>query len=779
MAACSSADPATTVEFLDQSHRQWLDSVTEHPPSVGDAAWDDYFATWAQVVAHLHRQRHCYLAQLGTTTPTWHDTVGCESQLYLQLPASFLPALGQYFRSCYVAWNHARRFRVDPAATVAHLVAYLQHHPSVPADTWATVYSAHCSTANPWTTDTAPRLPSARTQDELPPWIQKDDSLQAWLDELSRHRYLVLLAQFAQSTQRLTQVGVTQLGQDTLYALLCRIIEHQVQVKCRNQFDQPLLASLCIWLRNQVLPWVTLIAAPKGAEHSSFWQPGLLHHLYTVFSKQRVVELFDIIVEYPDSQPALADLKACVDKLGNRMMVAHTLKREMERRLLQQGANTNDILAQYVSCVKSLRYLDPTSVMAQCVTGPIRAYLRTREDAIRCIVASLVSDQDGLLDTHAATGPCTVDSDDEECDYGNEHWEPAPMEALALPKTSVQRNADIMSMLITIYDTKQVLVREFQRSLADKLLTFTDYATEDAVRDVELLKLRLGEASLRACEVMVKDLADSKRLNQHLLAPPTDAIPPPGLPLHAYVLSHVFWPAVRNEPLRLPTVMEHALTQYEQQFATHRAGRKLHWYRPLGRVELEVALADRTLSLTVTPYQAAVLHHFVDQGVWAPDALARQLDVSVESLRGRLLFWVAQGVLCETPDHRYQLVERTGAPQPAERPGHSAQASLLDDTDGSDEDMVADYIPEGLQTMSAMPSEADQRTEEMRVYWSFVVGMLTNLGALPLDRIQAMLGMFVHEPATYNRTEAELKEFLALMVREDKLELSGGQYKLK
>ncbi|KAJ1977998.1 Anaphase-promoting complex subunit 2 [Dimargaris verticillata] len=770
MAVWSPADTAAQDEFLDRSHRQWLDIVAEHPPTAGDSVWDDYFATWTQLLAHLHRQHLTYLTQLGTTTPTRYDTVERESQLYLQLPASFLPALGQYFQSCYVAWHHAEQLNLDPAATVAHLVAYLLHHPSAPAGTWATAYIAHCATENPLPTDTRSEVCSASTWGELPSWMQNVGSLQAWLNDLSKHRYLELLSQFAQSAQILAQVGIAQLGQDTLYALLHRIIKHQVQAQCRDQFDQPLLVPLCTWLRNQVLPWVTLMAAPKSTDCSSFWQPSLLHHLYTAFSDQRVGELFDIIVEYPDSQPALADLKACVDKLGNRMMVAHTLKREMERRLLQQGANTSDILAQYVSCVKSLRYLDPTSVMAQYVTGPIRAYLRTREDAIRCIVASLVSDQDGLLDVNVAPGPCTVDSDDEEYDYGNEHWEPAPMEALALPKTSVQRNADIISMLITIYDTKQVLVREFQRSLADKLLTFTDYATDDAVRDVELLKLRLGEDSLGTCEVMVKDVADSKRLDQHILAPSTDSAQPL-VPLpHAYVLSHVFWPAVRNEPLKLPASMEQALTQYAQQFETLRPGRKLHWYRPLGRVELEVALADRTLSLTVTPFQAAVLHHFVAQSTWAPDALACQLDVSVDSLRGRLLFWVAQGVLCETPDQHYQL---------AEKPGHSAQASRQDDTDDSDEDMPADYIPEGLQAASAMPSEADRRAEEMRVYWSFVVGMLTNLGALPLDRIQAMLGMFVQEPATYNRTEAELKEFLALMVREDKLELSGGQYKLK
>ncbi len=33
------------------------------------------------------------------------------------------------------------------------------------------------------------------------------------------------------------------------------------------------------------------------------------------------------------------------------------------------------------------------------------------------------------------------------------------------------------------------------------------------VRNVELLKLRFGEGNLHFCEVMIKDVADSRRIN--------------------------------------------------------------------------------------------------------------------------------------------------------------------------------------------------------------------------------------------------------------------------
>ena len=42
--------------------------------------------------------------------------------------------------------------------------------------------------------------------------------------------------------------------------------------------------------------------------------------------------------------------------------------------------------------------------------------------------------------------------------------------------------------------------------------------TEKEIRNLELLKLRFGEAPLHQCEVMLKDVGDSKRINTALHA---------------------------------------------------------------------------------------------------------------------------------------------------------------------------------------------------------------------------------------------------------------------
>lgn len=36
------------------------------------------------------------------------------------------------------------------------------------------------------------------------------------------------------------------------------------------------------------------------------------------------------------------------------------------------------------------------------------------------------------------------------------------------------------------------------------------------IRTIELLKIRFGETALQICDVMLKDMADSKRINDHV-----------------------------------------------------------------------------------------------------------------------------------------------------------------------------------------------------------------------------------------------------------------------
>ncbi|CAM9944091.1 unnamed protein product, partial [Sphacelaria rigidula] len=52
--------------------------------------------------------------------------------------------------------------------------------------------------------------------------------------------------------------------------------------------------------------------------------------------------------------------------------------------------------------------------------------------------------------------------------------------------------------------------------LADKLVNNLTYDTDRDVQNLELLKLRFGESSMHQCEIMVRDLEESKRVNANV-----------------------------------------------------------------------------------------------------------------------------------------------------------------------------------------------------------------------------------------------------------------------
>uniref|UniRef100_T1GZW1 Anaphase-promoting complex subunit 2 n=1 Tax=Megaselia scalaris TaxID=36166 RepID=T1GZW1_MEGSC len=79
---------------------------------------------------------------------------------------------------------------------------------------------------------------------------------------------------------------------------------------------------------------------------------------------------------------------------------------------------------------------------------------------------------------------------------------------------------------------------------------------------------------------------------------------------------------------------------------------------------------------------------------------------------------------------------------------------------------------------SAMASMNDQREEELQVFWSYIVGMLTNLDSLTLERIHQMLKMFASNGPCVEFSLGELQEFLQKKVKQHELVFMGGVYHL-
>jgi anaphase-promoting complex subunit 2 len=105
-------------------------------------------------------------------------------------------------------------------------------------------------------------------------------------------------------------------------------------------------------------------------------------------------------------------------------------------------------------------------------------------------------------------------------------------------------------MLVNIYGSKELFVNEYCTLLSNRLLAHCNYETEREIRNLELLKLRFGETALHKCEVMLKDIGDSKRINGLLRgesAEGEEALNGADFPVNAIILSAAYWPSFKNE----------------------------------------------------------------------------------------------------------------------------------------------------------------------------------------------------------------------------------------
>lgn len=65
-------------------------------------------------------------------------------------------------------------------------------------------------------------------------------------------------------------------------------------------------------------------------------------------------------------------MRICLQKTDLRPYLTQKLQRALETRLLHPGVNTPDVLTAYVAAIRALRQLDPTGVLLETVTQPVR-----------------------------------------------------------------------------------------------------------------------------------------------------------------------------------------------------------------------------------------------------------------------------------------------------------------------------------------------------------------------------------------------------------------------
>lgn len=607
----------------------------------------------------------------------------------------------------------------------------------------------------------------------------------------------------------------------------------------------------------------------------------------------RIEELFDIVLAWPASRPALEDLRGSITTAARRKQLTDSFSRTLQRRLLHPGCSTLEILQTYISIIRTLHALDHSKVLLSHVEPSLQLYLCQREDAVRVVVSGLLAspeevraarkakevrrqqgkkgsgdieeedtrtdsfdiapfstptmpwksstagpgdrklgdssspevqngpDSAAMLETapapratklvelaillndpsqtRRAAAADVASAADEDIDWNDMNWVPDPVDAGANYKRP--KSEDVIGTLISALGSEDIFIKEFSAVVAERLLG-EPARFDQELRVLELLKHRFGEAALQNCDVMIKDVQDSRRVDiaiyrakgggQTRLVLDWDAMAAAGghreeadedVEYHARILSRLFWPGLEREHFLLPKVIVEQQKRYQKGYEDLKSGRKLSWLNQLGQARVELELSDRTVTADCTTVEATVIYAFQEEGGDAAAAgpvrksveeLYEQLQMDEDLITAALNFWVAKGVLLHRPGSEYYIVAETledssaaADPAAASVPGHAAAAEA-----------EAEEGPATTKSTSGGGNLSARERERREMYWRYIQGMLTNASAtMPLGQIAMMMKMLIADGFPWSNEE--LQEFLGEKVVTGEMEIVGGKYKLK
>ncbi|ETW05532.1 hypothetical protein, variant [Aphanomyces invadans] len=532
------------------------------------------------------------------------------------------------------------------------------------------------------------------------------------------------------------------IAKGSILNVFLRQIDGRVASWCRNNFTESFFHDLESWVDSSLLQDAHTMFA-RGS-HPIEYVETLKLHTFQAFGSLRIHELFDIVRDYPDSLPAIEDLRKCLEVTRQQPELLATFQNAIKTRVLQPGASTTSIIGVYTRAIKTFRHLDGRGGLIQPIGDLFSQYLRKRKDTIRCIVTSLTDRDSGELyeelERDRRVEPVIDSDDDDVCDA--ELWQPEPADTIAVPRG--RQVDDLLSSLVSIYANQTVFVNEYRMMLAERLLSAKDFHTDRDVHTLELLKLRFGDARLQQCDIMIKDVDESKRIQANL-----------GLAVDATVVSEHFWPPFQGDDFTLHPRLNDMIRQYKEAYAVLKNPRQLDWVPYLGFVELEIELNGNVAAFTVSPIQATLISYFEDEDSWLAAALAEAMDIEMDVLSKHAHYWCLQGVLVQenehlTLNHAYSPSEAVESSQP-----------------GSDT-----FLEPSVS--SKRQADADIKTLE-----SYIKGMLRQFETLSLQQIASKLALIARsEQNSGGCTTTNLTQILRNLVDQQELEYIGGMYQL-
>lgn len=76
--------------------------------------------------------------------------------------------------------------------------------------------------------------------------------------------------------------------------------------------------------------------------------------------------------------------------------LAEKMKEQIVDRLLIPGVDSKSIINFYIQVIRVFKFIDPSTILLEIISKPIKDYLRSRKDTLRCIVSIIIEDESDL-----------------------------------------------------------------------------------------------------------------------------------------------------------------------------------------------------------------------------------------------------------------------------------------------------------------------------------------------------------------------------------------------
>lgn len=596
----------------------------------------------------------------------------------------------------------------------------------------------------------------------------------SWLSETQSLHFLY----------EISKVGLDAEANAALGSIVpCRIEKYMVETWKLN-YAPNVFKEVDHWVKTNLIPDIKRVTAMQASGHSSLPVAQIMEIASTCLANLRINELYDIVKNSNSS--GLEDLAGSLigrPDLRERTVREFTL--QCQKRLLNGASDTVDIIQMLLQTIHSFSILDPQGVLLEKVSTPIRQILKARSDTSIKLAEGLFGDPNSPLsflfdELRKQAEPRT----NETILKSFESWVPDPIDT---PVDFVRKQTqDSVTTLIDLYDNKEVFVKQFVKLFCAELLNkpFDSKSTVTHLRQLFiLLSARFGHSNMQNIAVMLEDVQRSSILNEriHQLRSNFSEHTVDLSAVSPVILSRLYWPGFSSRtansnavPQMLPERFRLYLDEYLEIFRQQPGYKEmdLQWLSDKGRIRIELELADRTLDIAVEPFEAILISAFSEDSAKENGEmlenraevsltlaeLVKQTNLDESQLLNAIQFWIDIGVL-GTDGEKYRVLETIDEVEEQRKVPNQVVASL-----------------DAPQSMSSKQSK--DIMDEMNVYWSYIVGMLTNLGALPLEKIHSFLVMFVPSDDPYVKTKQELETYLLAMIDEGKLQIEDDKFGL-